>query len=213
MHPIILSTAYFAPISYFSVLQNAESVNVEQFENFGKQSYRNRCEIMTTNGVVALTVPVEKANSKTLIKDLKISYATEWQKIHFRSIESAYRNSPYYDYYIDDFISFFESKEKYLFDLNHKITNQVLECLNINKELNNTTDYIHNVNTDVLDFRNSFHPKRTRIVNPLEFSYKEYRQTFSERIDFASDLSILDLIFCCGPDSCPMSDARLISTL
>ena len=81
MNPFLLTTAYFPPIAYFSCLKKAEVTYIEQYENFGKQSYRNRCEIMTANGVIALTVPVAKANSKTLIKDLKIVYPTPWQKI------------------------------------------------------------------------------------------------------------------------------------
>ena len=108
MNPFLLTTAYFPPIAYFSCLKKAEVTYIEQYENFGKQSYRNRCEIMTANGVIALTVPVAKANSKTLIKDLKIVYPTPWQKLHFRGIESAYKNSPYYEYYIDDLMPFFE---------------------------------------------------------------------------------------------------------
>ena len=76
MNPFLLTTAYFPPIAYFSCLKKAEVTYIEQYENFGKQSYRNRCEIMTANGVIALTVPVAKANSKTLIKDLKIVYPT-----------------------------------------------------------------------------------------------------------------------------------------
>ena len=81
MNPFLLTTAYFPPIAYFSCLKKAEVTYIEQYENFGKQSYRNRCEIMTANGVIALTVPVAKANSKTLIKDLKIVYPTPWQKL------------------------------------------------------------------------------------------------------------------------------------
>ena len=114
MNPFLLTTAYFPPIAYFSCLKKAEVTYIEQYENFGKQSYRNRCEIMTANGVIALTVPVAKANSKTLIKDLKIVYPTPWQKLHFRGIESAYKNSPYYEYYIDDLMPFFEKQETYL---------------------------------------------------------------------------------------------------
>lgn len=203
---ILLSSAYFAPLGYFTAIKNSSIIYVEQYENFGKQSYRNRCEIMTTNGVIALTVPVDKANSKTLIKDLKINYAVDWQKIHKRSIESAYRNSPYYDYYIDDILHFFENKERFLIDLNNKITQTLLDILQIKKEIKPTPDFIGQENSDILtgnilDLRQTFHPKANKRVNNLEIEYKPYHQTFSERIEFTPNLSILDLIFCCGPEA------------
>ena len=142
MNPFLLTTAYFPPIAYFSCLKKAEVTYIEQYENFGKQSYRNRCEIMTANGVIALTVPVAKANSKTMIKDLKIVYPTPWQKLHFRGIESAYKNSPYYEYYIDDLMPFFEKQETYLFDHNLAILTTILDFLKLKRDIRLTTDYI-----------------------------------------------------------------------
>lgn len=133
MPTTLLSTAYFPPIQYISKIKNSDNTIIEQWENFGKQSYRNRCIILTANGTMPLVVPVEKANSKTLIKDLKITYATNWQKNHFKSIESAYKNSPYYDYYIDELMPFFEDKELFLFDYNTKILNTILDIINIRK--------------------------------------------------------------------------------
>ena len=133
MNNLLLTTAYFPPISYFSAITQATQVTIEQYENFGKQSYRNRCNIMAANGVLALTVPVVKANSKTLTKDLKITYATPWQKLHFKGIESAYKNSPYYEYYIDDIEPFFRKREAFLLDLNQGILNALLKMLGIGK--------------------------------------------------------------------------------
>ena len=142
MNNLLLTTAYFPPISYFSAITQATQVTIEQYENFGKQSYRNRCNIMAANGVLALTVPVVKANSKTLTKDLKITYATPWQKLHFKGIESAYKNSPYYEYYIDDIEPFFRKREAFLLDLNQGILNALLKMLGIGKEILLTTDYV-----------------------------------------------------------------------
>lgn len=198
MKNLLLNTAYFAPISYFSAIKQAEHIYIEQFENFGKQSYRNRCEIMTANGVIPLTVPVAKANSKTLIKDLKIVYATPWQKLHFRGIESAYKNSPYYEYYIDDLMPFFEKKETYLLDLNNALLETLLNCLKINRQINMTTDYIPAGTTGFTDLRNAIHPKAQHRMPGGDFPAEPYRQTFSDRFPFIPDLSILDLLFCCG---------------
>lgn len=201
MENLLLNTAYFAPISYFSAIKQSQQVTIEQFEHFGKQSYRNRCEIMTANGTISLTVPVAKANSKTLTKDLKIIYATPWQKLHFRSIESAYKNSPYYEYYIDDLMPFFEKRETYLLDLNNTILETVLKFLKIKRPVRMTEDYIPEGTADYTDLRDAFHPKPARRKNGIDFPIHPYRQTFSDRFPFTPDLSILDLLFCCGTES------------
>ena len=198
MKTILLNSAYFAPTSYFSAIAGAESIYIEQYENFGKQSYRNRCEIMTANGVIPLTVPVAKANSKTLIKDLKIVYATSWQKLHFRSIESAYKNSPYYDYYIDDLMPFFEKKETYLLDFNQAILETLLQLLKIDRPVHLTADYIPEGHPDYTDLRDAFHPKANRRRAVPIPPVHPYRQTFSDRFPFTPGLSILDSLFCCG---------------
>lgn len=200
MENLLLNTAYFAPIPYFSAIRQAQNVWIEQFENFGKQSYRNRCEIMTANGIIPLTVPVSKANSKTLTKDLKIIYATPWQKLHFRSIESAYKNSPYYEYYIDDLMPFFEKKRTYLLDLNNAILETILGFLKIRRSLRMTEDYIPENTTIYTDLRDAFHPKPNRRKTGPEFPVHPYRQTFSDRFPFTPNLSILDLLFCCGTE-------------
>ena len=198
---LLLTTAYFPPISYFSAINEAEHIFIEQYENFGKQSYRNRCEIMTAIGIIPLSVPVAKANSKTLVIDLKIVYTTNWQKLHFKSIESAYKNSPYYEYYIDDIIPFFEKKETFLFDLNNVILATVSDLLKLKKDISYTADYIPEGCQNYTDLRTAIHPKASHRSPGIEFPSHPYRQTFSDRFPFTANLSILDLIFCCGPDA------------
>lgn len=198
---LLLNTAYFAPVAYFSAIAQSRTIFIEQFENFGKQSYRNRCEIMTANGVIPLTVPVKKANSKTLIKDLQIVYVTPWQKLHFRGIESAYKNSPYYEYYIDDLIPFFEKKESYLLDFNQAILEKILGFLNLSCPVCFTEDYIREGHPEFTDYRNAIHPKISHRRTGTDFTFTPYRQTFSDRFPFTPNLSILDLLFCCGPES------------
>ena len=201
MDNLLLNTSYFAPITYFSAISQSKMVYIEQFENFGKQSYRNRCEIMTANGVLPLTVPVAKANSKTLVKDLKIMYVTPWQKLHFRSIESAYKNSPYYDYYIDELIPFFERKEIFLLDLNQSILCTLLKILNLQRSILLTSDYILEFETTYTDLRDAIHPKINRRKPGGDFPIHPYHQTFNDRFPFTPNLSILDLLFCCGPEA------------
>ena len=140
---ILLSSAYFGPIQYFSKWASVFSVNIEAHENFIKQTYRNRCEIVSANGMLKLSVPVLREDRiKIPIKETKIDYDTLWQKQHLRAIESAYRRSPYYEYYIDEFIPFFEKKTTFLYDLNYLITETILDILGWDKQIGETNEYI-----------------------------------------------------------------------
>ena len=108
MDTILMNTAYFPPVQYMERVKACDRIIIERHENYGKQSYRNRCDIMTANGVMTLSVPVSKGDApKTLVKDIRIDYSVNWQKLHFKGIESAYKNSPFYDYYVDDLLPFF----------------------------------------------------------------------------------------------------------
>ncbi|MDD2382443.1 MAG: WbqC family protein, partial [Mariniphaga sp.] len=129
---ILLSTAFFPPVQYISKLVLYEHVYIEQFENFSKQTFRNRCVISGANGPVSLIVPVVKGRTqKTGIKDLQISYDTEWQRNHWRTIFSAYNSSPFFEYYSDDLQPFFEKRGKYLLDFNLEALNTICNLLEI----------------------------------------------------------------------------------
>lgn len=201
MEKLLLSTAYFPPVQYMSKIKLYDEIFIERYENFGKQSYRNRSEIMSANGVISLSIPVEKANSKTLIRDMKIVYQTNWQKLHFKGIESAYKNSPYYEYYIDDLMPFFEKKEKFLLDFNSAILEVMLHLLKLSKPINYTEDYIRENIPGYRDMRNAIHPKAGHREEDTEFIPRPYRQTFSDRFPFHPNLSILDLLFNTGPEA------------
>lgn len=191
-----LQTAYFGNIQYFSKFIEFENINIEIFDNFQKQTFRNRCEIYSANGKLSLTVPVIKNhNLKTLTKDILIDYTENWQKNHFKSIESSYRSTPYYQYYIDDFLKIFNNKFKFLLDLNNQITETVLKVLNIEKSLSHTKEYSELYEND---FRQTISPKykSTTIVNS-----PSYYQVFEHKHGFIQNLSIIDLIFNEGTDS------------
>ena len=201
MSNILVNTAYFPPVQYVAKIEECTEIWIEQYESYGKQSYRNRCDIMTANGVMTLSVPVMKGSSvKMLTKDVQVDYSTNWQKLHFKGIESAYKNSPYYDYYIDNFMHFFERKEKFLLDLNTKILQELMDNLQLHRPIKFTEDYYPTYDT-LTDLRDVIHPKpsRRRIEDP--FIAKPYHQTFAERFPFAPNLSILDLLFNMGPES------------
>lgn len=197
---ILLSTAYFPPIHYFSFLVNSEEIFFEKFENFIKQTYRNRCIILTANGILNLSIPVKKSGKlKTLIKDVEIDYKTKWQKNHFKSIESAYKSSPFFDFYIDDLIIFFEKRYKFLYDYNLEIINSLKDILMIDFEIKETSDFIELEKNNFNDLRYSFSPK---YVEKTAINYPKYNQVFKEKFDFIPNLSILDLIFNLGNETC-----------
>jgi len=198
---VLLSTAYFAPIQYYSKLVQFPNVLIEQFENYSKQSYRNRCNIFGANGELALTIPVVKASSKKILtKDVHISYDTDWQKLHWKGIESAYKSSPFYEFYIDDLVRFFDRKWDYLLDFNMEIQNEINSLIELDSTIKKTDDYIDDV-AQLVDFRESIHPKASKSIVDPSFVSKEYYQVFSDKQGFIENLSILDLLFNMGPDS------------
>jgi len=196
---IILSTAYFPPIYYFSKLLNANKIYIEQNEHYSKQSYRNRCDILSPNGKQSLSIPVKKHTGvKQIIKNVKIDYKNDWQSLHLKSIKTAYLSSPFFEFYIDAFMPFFEKKFTYLFDFNKIITETILNEIQIIKavELTNSYQQIY----DYGDFRESIHPKNDQWKNDLDFKSNSYTQVFYKRFEFIPNLSILDLLFNEGPN-------------
>jgi hypothetical protein len=185
----ILPTTYFGNIEYFATLLKYDNIVIEAHEHYVKQTFRNRCVIASANGPLALTVPVHYSNTqKTKTKDVTIDYSRNWQKQHFKAIESAYRKSPFYEFYIDDLMFVFEKQEKYLLDLNDKITDVLFSLVQINKKIYKTQDY-HSNHESTTDFREKFDP-----IN-INFSTKPYQQVFSNKLGFLPNLSILDLMF------------------
>lgn len=199
MDTLLLNTAYFPPVGYISRLYQHPAVLIEQFEHYGKQSYRNRCEILSANGKLPLTIPIKKNGKiKFLTKEAEIDYSTPWQKLHFKGIESAYKNSPFYDYYEEDFRPYFERREKYLLDLNLNILHTLADLLKLHTRIELTEDYIPERTKAYIDLRSVIHPKNPEFVAAAT---KPYSQTFREKFPFIPNLSILDLLFNMGPEA------------
>jgi hypothetical protein len=193
----LLSSAYFPPISYISIIYRADNVLIEKEENYLKQTYRNRCKILTANGPTVLTVPVlSGGQKKTCIKDIRIDYSKRWQQVHLRALTSAYSSSAFFEYFFDLVEKLISDKEKYLFDLNMKSLEIVLKILRITTPVE-CTNIFKPVCNDNQDFRYKISPKKIPAVTHL----KEYYQVFGNKYGFISDLSVLDLIFNAGSDS------------
>jgi len=188
---------YLPSIEYFSkILKYKDALLIENSENFLKQSYRNRAVIHSPNGALDLIVPVIKGSKNhTIVKDVKISYDFKWQRLHWKSLETSYRSSAYFEFYEDDLIGFYEKKWEFLFDFNEELLQLLNRFLKINIEYKYTNTYQLTYST-LDDYRGSIHPKHFS-----DIKFKPYFQVFQERNGFLPNLSIIDLIFNQGPQS------------
>ncbi len=194
---IVLSSNYLAPIEYYSHIFRSQRVIVEVNDNFQKQTYRNRCNIMGANGVMQLNIPIEKSlTKKNLMRDVKISSHGNWQHLHWNAIVSAYNSSPFFEYYEDDFRCFYDKTFVFLHDYNEQLRELIFRQLHIEVDVEYTTDYIKVLPDEYLDFRNKIHPKKES-----NFSTAEYWQVFKEKFGFVSNLSVIDLLFNMGNES------------
>ena len=198
MGNICLTSAYLAPVEYYSALAKADIVSLEHCEFYEKQSYRNRCNIAGANGQLALTIPVEKSKgSRMLTRDVRISEHSDWQLQHWRSIESAYNSTPFFEYYKDDLIPFYEKSWTFLWDFNTEIQTKILELLDLQVDIQMTKEYKVDFDENVLDVRSSIHPKKETDVG----SFKTYYQVFEQRFGFIPNLSVIDMLFNMGNES------------
>jgi hypothetical protein len=193
MSTAILSTAYLPPVEYFKKIKEADHVLIEKHEHYIKQSYRNRCNVFGANGVLSLSIPVINAHDKEIITDTKISYAEKWQQQHWRTIESAYRNSPYFIYYADALKPFYQKKYTFLLDYNTELLQLLINNFKLDMELK-FTETFDKLNSSE-DFRYSIHPKNE--IKATDF--KNYSQLFNDKYPFMPNLSSIDLLFNTGP--------------
>ena len=208
----IFSIAYLPPVEYLAHLLSAKNPVIEQHDNYIKQTYRNRCDIVAANGIISLTVPVAKGRRlKVKTKDLEISYDERWQALHWRSIVSAYNSSPFFEYYMDDFKPFYEKKYKFLFDYNVALLQVILNALDYSQNIKLTEEYMSNLGDNIIDYRDVIHPKKDfKLVDP-SFKMQEYRQVFNNRLPFAPNLSVIDLIFNKGPEAIDYLEDSIVS--
>ena len=231
---IVLPTTYFGPISWYRQLNAADTCYIDACEPFRKRTFRNRCEIATPNGRQTLTVPVEHKAPlsspdsnlvppylrtpapRNVITSLRISEHNKWRHVHWQALETAYGNSPFFDYYVDDIRPFFEPHWEYLFDLNLAIIRKMCELLQVEtviapSDSNLAPSHPRNAAPSNSNLAPSYPrtpaPSKSNLsplsslLSPQIVPRNNYYQTHAHRTGFLPDLSILDLLFNMGNES------------
>lgn len=199
---VLLSSAYLAPIQYYSKLLHAPQVYIEGYSHYVKQTYHNRCLIATPQGVLPLTVPIVKPEGKIFLKDIKISEHGHWRHLHWNALEAAYNSTPFFEYYRDDFYPFYEQRQTYLFDFNEQLRQLICGLIGFDPSVRYTSHYMQAEEMEqCIDYREVIHPKKSPDrIDPL-FRSEPYYQVFTSRENFIPYLSIVDLLFNMGPES------------
>ncbi|MBG6061366.1 hypothetical protein IWX83_001147 [Flavobacterium sp. CG_9.1] len=188
---ILLHPTYFPSVSHFAAMVQADTVTFEIEDNFQKQTNRNRTYIYSPNGIQLLNIPIKHSKeSHQKTKDVRIENDFDWQKQHFKSLEAAYRSSPFFEFFEDDIRPIFEKKQEFLLDLNFEALTIVFKCLRMKIEYHTTAEYFHDADTLIIsDFRPLVNGKKDLSV------FDKYTQVFDDKHGFINNLSVLDLLF------------------
>jgi hypothetical protein len=196
LREVLVSTAYLPPVDWFSIISRSDKVSIERHENYIKQTYRNRCYILSAHGRQMLSVPVlEGSRHKIPITEARIDYSKRWQQVHLGAIRSSYRLAPYYEFYSGEIEETIAGGYKYLWELNTRLMDILMQMLKIKPVISFTGSY-EKASEEEYDFRYRLEPGKKNI-----FLNKRYFQVFNTTEGFAPNLSIIDLIFNQGPDA------------
>ena len=187
----LLHPTYFPSISHFVVMAQSENITFEIEDNFQKQTNRNRTYIYSPNGLQMLNIPIKHSKeNRQKTKDIRIEPDFDWQKQHFKSLEAAYRSSPFFEFFEDDLRPIFEKKHEFLLDLNFEALQILIKCLRMKVDYGKTTEYFHEVDRNIT---NDFRPLVEGKKDTSEF--EKYTQVFDDKFGFINNLSVLDLLF------------------
>ena len=193
-------------------LNRAEKVWIETQEHYNKRSYRNRAHIASANGLLRLSIPLEKGkNEQQSIRNVRIAYYDNWPTAHWQAIQSAYGNAPFFEFYADDLKRLYQKKHTFLFDFNFELIQFFITQLSIEANIAYTETYRKDLPVNVKDFRTTISPKaKHHFSNDLQFESIKYAQVFEEKHGFLANLSILDALFCMGPSTIMHLEASFI---
>ena len=200
MSTVYLSTAYLAPVAYYKALCHYDRTVIEACSHYVKQSYRNRCTIMSAGGELSLSIPVERTRpGKPFTRDMRISAHDNWQHIHWNAIASAYGSSPFFEYYRDDFAPFYEKSQsgRFLLDYNNDLQEMVCRLLGIAPDISYSENYLSPTD-GITDLREVISPKHDPVESLLP---RPYYQVFSMKWGFSPGLSIIDLLLNMGNEA------------
>lgn len=193
---ILIHPNYFPNIHQFTQIIKADNILFEASDNYQKQTFRNRTYIYGANGKLGLFVPViHTHNNRELFKDVKISYDSNWMDLHLKSLQSAYRSSPYFEYFEDNFVKLYSEKEKFLVDFNIKCIKLISNLLDLNLNYKISNEYIEKTN-DIIDLRGLSNARKEKKIDT-----PKYIQVFETKHGYLNNLSIVDLVFSEGPNS------------
>ncbi len=197
MGSILIETQYIGSASYWNILLNAEKICFDQHEHYVKRSYRNRAHILGANGLLRLSIPLERGKHQhAVMKDVCISYSERWQKLHWQSFTAAYRRSPFFEFYEDYFRKFYTEKIEKLVDYNVGMIETIASILKVKPDISLSEMYYIQDAFDGKDYRSYIMPSQE---NKLQLP--PYPQVFSDRFPFEQDLCILDVLFNLGTRS------------
>ena len=195
---IFIELQYLPSVSYFSLLYSADVVVIDSAERYERQTYRNRCKILGANKVLGLSIPVRNSRKGLPYSEILIDYDQKWLDIHWRSIISAYGKAPFFEYYIDYFEKVYYNRYSNLFDLNRALFECCIKLLGFKKEIIFKSSESLEVE-DYSNFKDFIHPRKEISEQVTTIRSMPYQQVFGK--EFVHGLSVLDLIFCEGPNA------------
>ncbi len=196
---VLIDLQYLPSLEFFCRINRENEILLEGHENFTKQTYRNRCYILGANGPLMLNIPIIRGRSNIPIREVQVDDRENWRATHWRSIISAYGNAPFFEYYGHYFKKELEKQGSFLWDINLRLLTLCLKLLEMDVPKISISDSYHkNPSKPLIDLRSVIHPKKSPEGNSF-YRPVPYIQVFGK--DFVPNLSIIDLLFCQGPDA------------
>ena len=195
---LLIESQYLPSVAYFSLLSKHQHLVLEAHENFEKQTYRNRCQLLSSQGIETLSVPLNGANKKIKTKEITINNDQNWHLKHWRSIKTCYGKAPFFEFFADEFEAIITKRNKFLWDLNLELLTKCLQIMRLKVELTESDRFEKNISDNVIDARSLVHPKKPELLNNF-FHATDYYQSFGK--NFETNLSIIDLLMNEGPNS------------
>jgi hypothetical protein len=191
----LLYPSYFPNIASYIVMAQSNDIIFEVHDSYQKQTYRNRCYIYGANGKLSLNIPVNfSQKNRKNTEEIKIDNSSKWQSTHWKSIESAYKTSPFFEFYEDEFKDLFSTPKEFLLDFNLECIAVINNCLNLKLDFSKSDQFLKSINE--LDYRFLVNARKESKIDLMS-----YIQVFQDKHGYLTNLSILDLLFNEGPNA------------